>query len=344
MRRSTIAALALAFAVGAPACRATTTEHVATDGGAPKDAAASQDPGTKDAYVFPGVIAATKAPLDGEAPGAGLAPPDVGAPVDTVPATRPCNPDAGLRRPPDKDDDIIGADGCRPVPSRFVVLGDSIARCYGLSTGDICSSRAIAAELKNQFSPDLVFESHAMDGSGVMDLPGQAAEVAPGPGHVYVWIFSVGNDLLDGLLFGGDLAPYQAALNMAFDYFSSKDRFPDGATFLLNGQYALYDQCDVPGSVQGYTPAFADRLREVNQALLFDPATARSDTIAIDQYTDWLGHGNNANVYGCPYCGSDNSSWMVDGFHPNSAGHAHILSKWLIAFRGMLEQKCGRDL
>lgn len=253
---------------------------------------------------------------------------------------RPCAADAGLSRPVDTSDDIFGFDGCRPAPARFIVLGDSIAGCWGVSQAS-CSPNLIAESVRRLASPDLVVESHAIFGSGVEDLPREANLVAPGPGHVYVWVFSVGNDLLAGLaLPGSDLTGVEAAMGELLAYFTDETRFPDGVTFLLNGQYGPFDQCDVPGAAPGYSPERAARLREVNQILFLDAAETRPDTVAIDHYPDWLGHGTNANLFGCPYCGRDNTRWNSDTIHPDEIGHAHIAAKWDMALEQMLGPAC----
>jgi hypothetical protein len=117
-------------------------------------------------------------------------------------------------------------------------------------------------------------------------------------------------------------------------YFNDLSRFPDGATFLFNTQYSPSDQCSDPPIVIGFTPLTLEEeqmLQSINQQLFIDLTVERTDTITIDQYPDWLGHGWYAGVAGCPYCSEDNTLWMGDPLHPNQAGQAHIFDKWRVA-------------
>jgi hypothetical protein len=255
----------------------------------------------------------------------------------------PCDPDSGAGQPPDTNDDIFGLDRCRLAPARLVILGDSIANCF-LVEGAVCSPYLMAERLRGTVAPGVVLESFAVDGKRLGDIPAQARQVAPGPGHVFVWLFAIGNDILSGLLNRSeDLSPYHAALDEISAYFLDASRFPDGATFLLNTQYGPYDQCHPPGR-DGSSPERGEQLRALNTALFLDRAVARADTVAVDHYADWLGHGVNANIRGCPHCGIDNTSWMADTLHPNALGHGHIAEKWRVAFDQMFAPECGQQL
>jgi hypothetical protein len=244
---------------------------------------------------------------------------------------------------PDTNDDVVGGDGCRPPPTRFVVLGDSIATCF-VTPYEHCGPYRIADELRRLYSPDVVFETHAVNGAMTADLPAQARQVAGGPGHLAVWIWAIGNDFL-GRMYDFrdpvDLArafdDWTAAWAEVFAYFGDAERFPDGVTFLLNTQYTPGDECPLD-------PADKDLeavLREVNRRLFLDVARERPDTIAIDQYPDWLGHGSRSDVKGCPHCGPDNTRWLLD-VHPNDLGHEHIAAKWSVALEGMYGGSCSR--
>jgi hypothetical protein len=253
------------------------------------------------------------------------------------PPPEPCDPDAGAGEPPDTNDDIYGIDGCRPMPARLIVLGDSIATSFGADS-------PLTMKLR-EFVPSLAFELHAEAGSQMVHLPAQARRAAPGPGHVFVFIWSIGNDLGVGLLEpNADLTARQTAFAETLGYFSDSGRFPGGVTFLLNTQYVTRDNCDAPGALPGRNPEVVQRLLDLNEIFFLDVAEARPDTVAIDHYPDFLGHGANANIKGCPYCGRDNTQWTDRlGIHPNGAGTAHIAEKWEIAFAAMLGPSC-RDL
>jgi hypothetical protein len=243
----------------------------------------------------------------------------------------PCTPEESANKPVRTSDDIYGLDTCRPTPARFIVLGDSIAECASTPRSE-CAPTLVFDYLKAHASSSLTFENHAVDGTRVSDLVSQAAQVEGGPGHVFVWIYSIGNDLLGGAT---DPVPLVEGYKNLFDYFSDRSRFPGGATFLLNTQYEPYDQCAVPGVANPGSPAITQLIKDMNQKVFLDVAEARPDTIAIDHYPDFLGHGENADVSGCPYCGADNTPWVY-AVHPTVAGYAHMAAKWETALDEML--------
>lgn len=253
-----------------------------------------------------------------------------------------CTPEESADRPVDTNDDIYGQDGCRPPVTRFIVLGDSIADCTGVESAQ-CAPYIIANALRLMGAPDLQFEMHAVAGSKVSDLLAQAQQVTGGPGHVFVWMYAIGNDWLSGAPLSGDFSPYVAGYQDVFNYFTDSMSFPDGATFLLNTQYGLYDQCTVPGAKLPpilISDAGPDLLVEGNRIIFLDVAKARTDTVAVDQYPDFLGHGLNADISGCPYCGPDNATWLDGTIHPNVLGHAHIAEKWILALQSMTGPSC----
>jgi hypothetical protein len=253
---------------------------------------------------------------------------------EPTPPPEPCDPDAGTDEPPDTNDDVYGLDGCRPAPSRLIVLGDSIAE--GFSESFLVDSRL------REWAPGVAFERYSFSGSRIVDLPGQAQRAAPGPGHVFVFIWSIGNDFSAGIQDANtDLTSRHAAFAEVFAYFGDQTRFPGGATFLLNTQYGTRDEC------VGGRPApggeIIERLRYLNKIFFLDVAEARTDTVAIDHYPDFLGHTMNANVQGCPYCGPDNTRWTdILGLHPNGVGIKHVGEKWAVAFARMLSGSCPR--
>jgi hypothetical protein len=242
----------------------------------------------------------------------------------------PCAADAGAGSSVSPDY-VHGLDGCRPTPTRFVVLGDSIADCVSAGVdATSCGPDLIAARIRATYASSLVFESHALAGARVGDLPSQASAVAGGPGHVFVWIYAIGNDLLAGNI---DYPEWSRDFDEVFAWFSDTTRFPDGATFLMNTQYSPYDECNAP--------PLEHTLREANQRVFLDGYASRSDTVVVDQYTSFLGHGEHANDAACPHCGADNSSWLsLDGIHPSALGYAHIAENWDLAIDAMLGARC----
>jgi hypothetical protein len=232
---------------------------------------------------------------------------------------------------------FYGIDECRPVPARLIVLGDSIA--YGVQPNSPLTARL------QEWAPNITWESYAENGSQIPHLPAQERRVASGPGHVFVFIWSIGNDMLaSGILEpNADLTSRHAAFAEVFSYFSDSSRFPGGATFLLNTQYTPFDNCGVPAARPSFGPEILARFLNLNKLFFLDVAASRPDTVAIDHYPDFLGHAANANIKGCPYCGQDNTQWTDPvGFHPNVAGQTQIGDKWAVAFARMLGPTCTR--
>jgi hypothetical protein len=182
-------------------------------------------------------------------------------------------------------------------------------------------------------------ESKAAAGAYTADLPAQARSVEGGSGHVLVWVFAIGNDLLERNI---DYPRWESAWSEVFEYFADTARFPGGATFLLNTQYSPYDQCPDPlGPNSGITDAEEQNLQNINQRMFIDVAIRRPDTVAVDHYPDWLGHGGNADIRGCPHCQLDNTRWVIDdGVHPNAIGHARLADKARAAVDGMYGAAC----
>jgi hypothetical protein len=265
------------------------------------------------------------------------------SPIQLAGKPPPCTPEESAGKPLRDESDVYGADGCIAPPARFVVLGDSIADCTG-THGDpaFCAPTLIAEHLRTTVAAGLVFETHAAAGRKVEDLLPQAMEVAGGPGHVYVWTYAMGNDLANVYTGATNIDTLVAGYAAMFDYFTDAKRFPDGATFLLNTQYNPNDECSVPG-VHTY-PAGVDALiASVNRKVILDVAEARKDAVAIDELPDFLGHGNNADTHGCPFCGADNTPWISDVLHPNQTGNVHIAEKWNHALDAMTGPACAAD-
>lgn len=248
-----------------------------------------------------------------------------------------CAPDSPQRV--DDDDDIVGLDCGRPRPTRMVTLGDSIADCF-IPDFTTCAPTVISEYLREHYVPELQYQSVAVSGAFTADVLAQARLVAPGPGHLLVWIYVGGNDL--ARCAQPALPPTQACIDnlMAalpgrwseiFAYFTDSERFPDGVTFMLNTQYSLFDQCR--HALGPERLAFAEAtIQRFNRDVIMQSARDRADAVAIDHYPDFLGHASNANRLGCPHCyRDDNSYWLFDGTHPNKRGGQHIADKWKVA-------------
>jgi hypothetical protein len=249
-----------------------------------------------------------------------------------------CAPETLVPKPPDTNDDIYGLDPCPPIPERFIALGNSVLNWGGK---DNSAATKVAEYLKSRYAPSLVYEYFASNSTDFTDLPRQMSFAEPGSGHVAVWIYSLPPNAKET----PDYPFWQSQIQTVLDYFSDRSKFPDGATFMLNTQYSPSDQCpDSPAfAAEILTLELEEQLRTMNQKLFIDPALARSDTVTIDQYLDWLGHGWNANVRGCPHCSADNTLWQSDPVHPNDAGRQHIFEKWKVAVDEMYgDQACTR--
>ncbi len=253
--------------------------------------------------------------------------PDSGAGTTNPP---PAGTDAGSTTTPTGG--TVGI-GCGTSPTRYVVLGHSVAHCFqaGGVDAETCSLKSTHTLLAKRF-PGLTYENYAVDGaviSGVVKT--QLPKVAGGAGHVFVNLYIGGNDLAAHLyepeataiqswekLKPGAVTDYEAI----FTFFNDKSKFPDGATILVNSQYNPFDEC-VAGQFTFATLGKQNILTQFN-AVLATIVAGHPNSILVDQYTTFLGHGQNYNQAKCPKYVSGYEAWMADLIHPNVTGHVNL--------------------
>ncbi len=244
----------------------------------------------------------------------------------------PCALDEITERLADTNDDIYGLDGCSAVPDRFIVLGNSVATCDGRDPdGWGCAPSMLAHHLRTSYSPQLEYQNLAVPGNlgSFQNLLAQAERADPTVGRVVVWIYSLPEDPRST-----DLDLWRAQLDAVMRHFLEPAVASEGAIFMLNTQYSPSDQCPNPPTPYdsgSLTLEEEATLQELNRNLFIDLALERADTVTVDQYPDWLGHGWNAGVASCPHCYEDNVLWQGDPIHPNQLGQVHIFEKWQIA-------------
>ncbi len=224
--------------------------------------------------------------------------------------------------------------GCQPVPTRMVVLGDSIAACAGVGgkNSDDCAPKRLNDHLAATYGP-LTYENYSVGGAVTRDVPQyQLPDIEIGiPGHVIVMIYVGGNDL-SPYIFQSDQAAQNgwdnttgpevaAAWEEILAFLGDATNFPDGTTLVMNTQYNPFDDCTAPPY----------NVSEVKTQLLHahnDALTARADSqpwaFIADQHPSYLGHGHYVNNSGCPYYDASFEGWMGDLIHPNVLGHHHL--------------------
>jgi hypothetical protein len=226
--------------------------------------------------------------------------------------------DAGMQR------------ACAPKPKRLVVLGDSITDCsvIGGPNDPDCVSRLFYDYVKTNFAEDLAYEPHAVGGATTNGIAQQLANVQGGPGHVLVMIYIGGNDLAP-YIFQSDSAAMSGYTQMLpgivsdwadfFSFFSDEAKFPDGVTVVMNSQYNPFDDCTAsPYNLS----ALKINLLHMFNAVLVDMANEHFDnTLLIDQFTPFLGHGHHYNVASCPHYVAGAKGYMQDLIHANAEGN-----------------------
>lgn len=265
-----------------------------------------------------------------------------------------CSETGDARGSLEHDKDIIGAERCFPKPARMVVLGDSLSKCFSYVApidDCACSWKNVAGYIRDNYAADLVVEGCYPDEAtirgNIHDVAEDARTVMGGPGHVLVYISTIAWDLLDFDLerdvFEEALQNWLADWQRLFDYFTDETVFPDGVTFMLNTIFSPTDDCP-QSDKDTYFPtlsADAERLvQRANELVILQPARERDDTVAVDIYPDWLGHGHNFDVSTCPHYSADKDSWMSDQTHPNNKGYLHMANKWKRAVDRIYGENC----
>lgn len=250
------------------------------------------------------------------------------------------------------DGSAPGGDGggiaCGTTPTRYIVLGHSVAACYAVGgpTSETCSLKSTETYMAGKF-PGLMYENYAVDGALIADVVNtQLAKVAGSSGHVFVNLFIGGNDLA-AHLYEPDATAMQSWMNLEpaatqnmnaiIAYFEDKTKFPGGATMLVNSQYNPFDEC-VTSTYSFASSVKQDIIKQFN-ALLVTVAGGHTTAVVVDNYADVLGHGDNYNQatsnasppVACPHYMSGNASWMADLIHPNALGHVALGKKMTAA-------------
>lgn len=223
---------------------------------------------------------------------------------------------------------------CQPVPTRMVVLGDSIAACAGVGgkdSGD-CGPKQLSDYLAANYGP-LTYENLSVGGAVTSDVSNyQLFDIEVGvPGHVIVMIYIGGNDLAQYIFLPDQTAidgwnnttgpEVAAAWEDILDFLGDPANFPDGVTLLMNTQYNPFDDCTAAPYFVSETKT--DLLHAHNQALT-DRADSREWAFITDQHPSYLGHGNHYTASSCPYYDASFEGWMGDVIHPNVLGHEHL--------------------
>ena len=229
-----------------------------------------------------------------------------------------------------------GAVRCAKPPARVIVLGDSITDCSVVG-GDMsadCVSKMFFDYVKANYGPDATYVNVAVGGAQTKGLTQQLAQVSGGAGHVLVMVYVGGNDLAP-YIFQSDAAAMQAYENIMpgiiqnwkdlFTFFDDKTRFPDGATIIMNNQYNPFDDCTAPPYNLSQTKS---NLLHMFNIVLGDLANEHFlNTVLVDQYQPYLGHGHHYNVAACPHYKSGVAPFMKDLIHANAAGNKALAAQ-----------------
>jgi lysophospholipase L1-like esterase len=252
---------------------------------------------------------------------------DAGGPPPGAPTPLP---DAGTPGVP------TPSGGGRPVPTRYIVLGDSIVACLGVGdkNGADCGPRKLHEYLAAGPAPGVTYENAAISGAVTADVPARELPgLRTGPGHALVMIYVGGNDLRPYLV-GADVAAeaglakavpeLEVAWKQVFAFFADKAKFPDGATILMNNQYDPFDDCTAaPYFISAKKHSLLRSYNDVLARLAHD-----NGAVLTEQYTPYLGHGHHYAVKTCPHYQAGLTPFMNDLIHPNVAGHDHLFQQW----------------
>ena len=226
--------------------------------------------------------------------------------------------------------------GAHPVPTRYVVLGDSIVACLGVGDKNAatCGPKKLHAYLAAGIAPGITYENLAISGANTADVPArELAGVTGGAGHLLVLIYVGGNDLrpylagLDAAAeagFAKVVPEIEAEWKKVFDFFADRSKFPGGATLLMNNQYDPFDDCTAaPYFISATKHALLRSYNDVLAKLARD-----NGAVLTEQYLPYLGHGHHWAVATCPHYKAGSTPFMNDLIHPNPAGHEHLFAQW----------------
>ncbi len=241
-------------------------------------------------------------------------------------------PDGGPTETPDG-----GVRACPAKPKRLIILGDSITNCTvigGPNSAD-CVSKQFYDYVKSKYAADVQYVNAAVGGAQTAGIKQQMDGLQTGmPGHVMVMLYIGGNDLAP-YIFQSDAAAMMAYEQIMpgikanwdgiFAFFNDTTKFPDGATIVMNNQYNPFDDCTAaPYNLS----QLKSNLLHMFNVVLQDFANEHfANTIIVDQYKPYLGHGHHYNVSTCPHYMAGATPFMKDLIHANADGNKALAAQ-----------------
>ncbi|MCE9574952.1 MAG: SGNH/GDSL hydrolase family protein [Deltaproteobacteria bacterium] len=225
---------------------------------------------------------------------------------------------------------------CAPTPTKLIVFGDSITDCsvVGGDQDPGCVSKIVAADLNTRFATAPTYSNPAFGGAVTSQVPTQIDGVQGGPGHVLALIYIGGNDLAPYIFqsdtaamnawTGSIKASVMAQWNKIFQKLGDTTKFPDGVTVLMNTQYNPFDDCTAPPD--NVSQVKSDILHQYNDMLKAIAAAHPDNTIIVDQYPEWLGHGRSYEQASCPHYIPNAVPYMKPGdlIHAGTDGNKQL--------------------
>lgn len=229
-----------------------------------------------------------------------------------------------------------GKKKCAPKPARYIVLGDETAlgRTPGLDgpEDDRGGFRMMYNHLVKEYGfSGLEYENYAKAATKTEDVPKKQTDgVVPTgkSGHVLVNINVGGKDLVDFAAKSDDVAKQafvdkeplvEGAWKDIFKFFNDKDKFPDGATIIVNNVFNPMDDC-----VNTHSPHFVlllihmglsdvktKLLGKFNQKLK-DMADMEDNRFLANHHVAFRGHAHLYDNKECPHYMPDAEYWLVE--------------------------------
>lgn len=230
---------------------------------------------------------------------------------------------------------------CDLRPTSLAILGD--ASPAGVTVGgtkdDKNAFKILHGHLKSELGlSELGYENYASDGAKFVELDQkQMLEVSTSTdGPVMVVVHAGSHDLAGYLFksdqdakddFDGEWVKSHKSLKNLVAHFENKDKFPKGATIVINTLYNPFDDCqEYYKLVIRVSEVKTELMGKFNQKLR-DFAAEYDNIVIADQHPAFLGHGHHHDNEKCPHYKSGSDYLMkggADNTNLSTKGHAFM--------------------